>query len=568
MAEEPEAVVREPAESRATASGSQTASQPARHDHDWAFAVWGFASVLAVVVALSIRCLTRTDGNWAYVLDDTAIHLSMADTLRHGTWGITVGVYESASSSPVWTVLVTAATSVVPTGREFVPLALCVPCAFAILWLLGRSQDVVRPSSRRPLDVLVAVVLSVVVLFLPGLVLTGMEHALHAALVLAAVLVLHRTSTGDWPSSRRALAYVALAVAALTRFETLFVALGLMAGLAVSAALDAREGRRGRLVETVRTVVLVGTCTAVPVAGFALFNRAMGQELLPNSVVVKSPLRHAQLLPRDDILFALGEDPVVLVLFLVSLAYLVSALGAGGAPRRNVLPATTVVVTTLFHSGYADIGWFERYQAYVIVLGIATLLWIAGEVIDHDRLPAFLGVLVVGALVLTPLKVEVLREAPLASRNTYVERYQLGRFFGRYYEGQSVATGELGYASLFHDGPMLDVLGLGTHEVLEAIREIRYDDGFLHAVTERRGVQAVAMYSTSTIVPRPSTWVFVGDWELTMPRHGGGDMRLQFWAPDEDRADRLQAHFLEFAEQLPAGIRAVCWRCLDPGSSG
>ena len=50
---------------------------------------------------------------------------------------------------------------------------------------------------------------------------------------------------------------------------------------------------------------------------------------------------------------------------------------------------------------------------------------------------------------------------PLASSNTYRQRYQIGKFFENEYNGQPVATGELGYATLFHDGTVIDLLGLG-----------------------------------------------------------------------------------------------------------
>ena len=73
---------------------------------DRSFFVWGVASyliVLGVVLALSLR---QSDGHLVYVLDDPAIHQSVASNLlHHGTWGVVPGHFESASSSPLWTIV-------------------------------------------------------------------------------------------------------------------------------------------------------------------------------------------------------------------------------------------------------------------------------------------------------------------------------------------------------------------------------------------------------------------------------------------------------------------------------
>ena len=67
---------------------------------------WSLAFYLGVTAVLVASAMVRTDGHFTYALDDAAIHLSMGDVLaHHGTWGVVPGEFQSASSSPLFTLL-------------------------------------------------------------------------------------------------------------------------------------------------------------------------------------------------------------------------------------------------------------------------------------------------------------------------------------------------------------------------------------------------------------------------------------------------------------------------------
>ena len=54
-----------------------------------AFFLWGSAAYLIATFGVLARALGRTDGRMVYVIDDAAIHLSVARNLAdHGTWGV------------------------------------------------------------------------------------------------------------------------------------------------------------------------------------------------------------------------------------------------------------------------------------------------------------------------------------------------------------------------------------------------------------------------------------------------------------------------------------------------
>ena len=95
-------------------------------------------------------------------------------------------------------------------------------------------------------------------------------------------------------------------------------------------------------------------------------------------------------------------------------------------------------------------------------------------------------------------------EVPTAVQDTYQQRYQAGRFLGRYYDGEPVATGELGYISLDHDGPITDSSGSAT------TRCSRPSDGRcrsrarrLEPVAKDRGVKVAAVYPSTLLYDTP-----------------------------------------------------------------
>jgi hypothetical protein len=529
----------------------------ARPGADRAFERWGIAAYLVVVAALVVAVLVWLGGKFIYVLDDPAIHLSIADKLvRHGTWGVAAGHFQSASSSPLWTVLVAAGLAVTPGAvEEWVPLALNVVAGLGVVVVLGRAQVALRPGSDRGrrLDLVATAALVVVALFLPGLALVGMEHTLHVLLVLTAVIAVHqRVELGaarlGW------LPYALLALATLTRFETAFVAVGLAVGLAL-ADTDAAGDVRAAVQARWHPIVGVLAAAAVPTVAFALWNKAMGGGFLPNSVLAKGQgtgdrSSGSNGLGLSDIAGRLTHDPLLALLVGVAVIYLVVTWGR---PARQRLTAVTLVVASLLHAVLADMGWFERYQAYLLAVGVYFLLGVVADLPVELRRRAL-----VSAVALTVafgmIKIVLVAQTPLAADDMYRQQYQAARFFQRYYDGQAIATDQLGYISLLHEGPITDLAGLGDYEVLEerpADRSERPE--YWQRLSEERGLTVVAVYDTIALTGAPADWVLGASLHIDGEPVTSVTPNLQIWSATSDKAqvDALIAHLDEFQDDLP-----------------
>ena len=216
---------------------------------DRAFFRIGAASVLVVTAVLLAVSLTRNEGHLLYVIDDAGIHLSLARQLAtHGTWGPYAGHYASASSSPGWTLLL-AGLSLGRTGvLHVLPLVINLAAGLWIIRLFARHQDFLLPGKRRWVASLLVAVVPIVWWFLPGLAMVGMEHALHAALVLQALVLLAGLQTGHL-TVRRCWPFLAVvALASLVRYESAFLAVGCAAGIVLATtsrfANDATRDRQ------------------------------------------------------------------------------------------------------------------------------------------------------------------------------------------------------------------------------------------------------------------------------------------------------------------------------------
>lgn len=533
-------------------AGEALAARPAGSRRWWPDSFFGLAlaSYLAATIAVTGAMISRTGGRLIYVIDDPIIHLSVADNLLgHGTWGVEPGQFQSASSSPLWTLLLVPLLLVVPIADEWLPLLLNVVSGVALLAVLSWHQRVLRPGRKRPLDAVCVVVLVVAAGFLPGLAVTGMEHTLHAALVVAAVCLVSRDVLGPPGRWARWVPFAVLAVASLVRFETLFVAGGLAVGV-VAASIGAPDAparpSRAAWTAAVRRGVLLVASATIPVAVFAVGNRALGGGWLPNSVLAKGRGAGTEsALALSEILQRLLADPLLLALLLVSVGVVV----LGWRRSRAFVLASTMVVATVLHVALADLGWFERYQAYLVVLGVAVVLEVVAELPSPSARQAK-ALLALAALLLAVPKVALYPRAPRHAAEVEGHHLASARFLRDYYDGQPIGIDQLGYISYLHDGdgPITDFFGLGDDEALE-LRKNGVNPAGLDRLARTRGFRVAVTYELNV----PPNWIAVADLVLRNPATLELPA-LHVYATVPDEVVPLRTHLLDFRSSLPPGV--------------
>jgi hypothetical protein len=481
--------------------------------------------------------------------------------VHDGTWGVVPGVFESASSSPGWTLLLSGLTAVAPPAADALPLLVNLAAGIWLVWTFCANQRLIAPADRSWSTVLVGLVLGPVVLYVPALALLGMEHTLQCALVLYAFVRFERLQGRALTVRALLPLLVALALAGLVRFETGFVAVGFAVAFLVGTLTrftDPATGAPWRPAMAARAGVLAIGAGVLGAVGTGLVNWSFGRAFLPNSIVSKSIVDEdlspvGLLISPLDLVASLQRDPLVLAGVLLAASTLVWAWSGG--PRRPAAPAAAYLVAALLHARLADFGWYERYQAYLVVLAAYLAFQVLADVVPaHLRAAANVS-LVLTLSVLSITRIDLTLSAPRASSNTYRQRYQLGRFLERAYDGQPVATSELGYTSLYHDGPIVDVLGLGSHDVLDVIEGPGMDRARLARLLEDRRVPVLAVIGEYPI--RPEGWARVGVWLLDERLVPGPHGRvLEFWAPP-GRVEYLRRALGRFEARLPDRVVVV-----------
>jgi hypothetical protein len=501
-----------------------------------------YLGLLALLVCTS---LALNEWTLVYSLDDPYIHLALArNWLRSHSVGISLGQFAPASSSPAWTVLLTGCSALIGL-HEWVPLALNVVCALATLAIFwwGRAQlrGVDHDADRRWL--LIAAALPVL-LNLLGLTLCGMEHVLHAALVLAFTVTL-------WRGLSRPLDFAPFALALvlpLVRLESVFV-------IAAAALVLVR---RGKLIPALGLLA----CAGLPMGLLGLWTHAHGAFFLPNPIVAKAvpPQLDAWLSKWGYTSLGLLVNPLFVVILGWSLVYRrrVDGLVAEGFLFCFVIAALHLLLSTV-----GGIGLIDRYETYVVDLG---LLFVCssntqptGTALAFPRLPWPLklerGLIVAGVLE----RLCLLGTATFATNDIYEQQYQTARFVQQQFLHDSVVVNDIGLVSLRSEGTVTDLAGLGSTDVLRALRKVTDTRDLPLAAVEpilaRNGADLIAIYTAWFNPNLYESWEHVGSWSLPRPPIVVGDARVDFFAPDAERARELERRMRAFESQLPKQVR-------------
>jgi hypothetical protein len=500
-------------------------------------AVAVFVLAAAVLVAWSLR---HSGGHLVYALDDAYIHMAMARNLvEYGVFGVTRYGFTSSSSSPLWTLLLETFFALVGT-RAWLPLVLNLAAGVLLLAVADRVLRAHAVGPRLRLSALLAVVFLTP---LPSLVMTGQEHILHAALTIAFAGLLTPTD------STRGLVLLAPLLTAV-RYEALFLVL---VGCLLLAA------RR-----QLRLALAVGGLALVPPVVYGVVSVAHGWYPLPNPVLLKGALgehltgwHRLGLVPFLGGWSELARTPHLLALVALAAIALLARWRSPSSREGTLL--LLFVGTTLLHLQYAKTGWFYRYEAYLVALGIVALavaLHGLGGVVRPAWLPALLAS---AALLACGVRgVRSYLETPGAVGNIYEQQIQMGRFLARFYTGEAVAANDIGAICYLADVRVFDLWGLASREIAEAKLTGRYATPWIAERARAQGVRVAVLYERwlEAAGGVPPEWVRAGRWRVER-NVVLGDRTVAFYAVDPGEAGPLAEHLRAFAPELPPGVEQL-----------
>ncbi|GAP09254.1 hypothetical protein BECAL_00395 [Bellilinea caldifistulae] len=507
---------------------------------------------LLLALTLFWQALNNTGGQIGYPVDDAFIHMAIA---RHfaedGHWSVDLSPFTSASSSPLWTLLLGVIFRLGGV-RDWAALLLSLLAGAAALLM---AQRLLANSGRR----LVQVVLVILVLLftpLPVLALTGMEHALHALLSAAVLWSASELLAAPERSNRPGWGLLALcALLPVTRYEGLFLLFWV--GLALLWQ------------KRLRAAVTLAAAGASLMTLYGLISLANGWAFFPNSVLVKSVVDVssaaglAQFLTQG--IYNLLDTPALFGLIVaVLLAFgLGEGLGLLNSPQRWRVGLFVGMFS--LHLQLARVGWFFRYEAYLVFTGSLLLMELLGVLLKwlqsrpQERFtPLNAAALMLTLLLLLPLAYRggnAFSAYPLAVRNIHEQQVQMARFVSRFYNGQRIVANDIGAISYYADIHLIDILGLANRQTGRWWQEGSWNFANVDDLAQSEGAALAILYPEwFDLYSKPAGWVEVGRWRIADNIVCTSDT-VAFYALRPAQVNEIRQNLRDFSPELPETVQ-------------
>ena len=322
-----------------------------------------------------------------------------------------------------------------------------------------------------------------------------------------------------------------------------------------------------------------GLAATLPVAAYAAYSLGHGGAWLPNSVLIKGnipPASAGELAAfvvaglRRVVGAAIVSIPVLIAVFLSAMLRCRYEIAA----RECRFLLGLFILTVLLHGQFAAIGWFSRYEAYLVALGaaaicasIATLSMRNGasfnEAQEAPQPPAtwiMAAIVIAFAAPMGARALVTLRRDCQAPGGIYRQQCQMAFFVRDNYAGRAVALNDIGVVSWYGNARVIDLMGLANSRVFRARRDGKFNAAFIDAVCRDAGADVAIVYPEwfEAFGGLPGSWHEVGSW--TTPNNvAAASPTVHFYATrlasQSELARRFEAYSKKYQLDAPREAR-------------
>jgi hypothetical protein len=335
-----------------------------------------------------------------------------------------------------------------------------------------------------------------------------------------------------------ALAFLATAL----RFESLF-----LIALACTALLAQRR---------VVFAIALGLAGTAPVMALGLAGVAHGWWFLPTSIQLKGndPRQGWQAFVDRALTQARSMVPLLAVMcwLLVQLAIVRREVSA----RAQAL-GWLAVVAAAAHLCFARVGWFYRYEAYLIALGVlaASAMW---PVPPRDLLRGGRAIVaataVIAAGLLAGRGIAAHGDVVPAAAGIYRQQYQMALFLRGAYAGAPVVVNDIGAVTFLANVEPVDLAGLAHIGIARATVNRTLNPDVMRAAAREAGAGIAILYERwwAPWGGLPQEWIRVRRWSTTC--WICGDDTISFYGLTPRAAETLRSDLDAFEPTLPSGV--------------
>jgi hypothetical protein len=507
------------------------------------------------VTVLLIFSIRQNQGHLVYALDDPYIHMAIAKNFaQHGIWGITKYGFTSSSSSLLWTLLLSSIYFFVGVidVTTFILNVIFATITICLVYVLLRQYEL-------PTFYTFVALLSII-FFTPliALIFSGMEHTLHILITIPFVYISAKILSKEKSTLLESSSLLLLApLVTMARYEGLFLILVICTLFII----------RKRLLYSSFLFVLA----IIPIAIYGMISISNGWDFLPNSVLLKGNTPMFSLIGIAKFFYHFSKHmmttPHILILVMGALILFIFQFNK----QKTLWKDSTVMLiiftaTTFLHMLFARTGWFFRYEAYLVALGIFVIAiamrgYLPKKIsieFDKSLIPKYVAIVLCIFLVISPFAVRgfmSLKRTSQATTNIYEQQYQMGSFLKQFYQEESVAANDIGAINYLADIKCLDLWGLGSLEVARTKRDGGYDTQKVYNLAKQNNIKIAIVYDHwfEGNCEIPSEWIKVGEWEISNNVCGGDTVSL--YAVDPEGESKLIENLRIFSPQLPKDIK-------------
>jgi hypothetical protein len=490
---------------------------------------------------LLVLSLKNTYGVLTYGLDDPYIHLSMAKNwVQMGRWGVDGYTLSSASSSPLW-VLLLAVFKLFLNNRYFLWIPLVLNIIFqmfslyvVVQWVKGNFQSLTTLHLSNFL-----VLLSLTTSFVT-LTFSGMEHSLQIFLDILIIYLAIQFLVGK--KKYQAALLITAPFIPFVRYE------GLALLVAISVVLLIKKE-----IKLAILLIISGLLFIIPFGLWSVHNELY---FIPSSILIKSGVVYTNFYSTilgilNDFLnnfFLFKNNTHLITLFTINTLILYFALKEGNDRLINL---NLIFIITLFlHLLLGKLSY--RYDAYLVLIGVVIVYF---YLLEHQLSYEF-KLLLPFIILLIPFAIRIAGYPyfiPVTTKNIYEQQFQMAKFLKEYCNNCRVAANDIGAISYFTNIKLLDLVGLGSIEVAKLRMTNQFNNETVNQLIQAHHTELVIIYDDWFPDLKLADFTKIAKWTIQNNKACGSDT-VSFYSNNELLKQNL-SHMSSFSRyELPAGV--------------
>lgn len=485
---------------------------------------------------------------FAYPLDDPYIHLAIAKNLsNYGVWGVSAFAFSPSSSSLLFTILIALCNSTI-SSSIYTPLFINIISGIFLLFVL------MKISIKEQFSIKIYYLLGLLmIMFLPLIALTfvGMEHILQISFCLLLVYYVSDIFEKNKISFKTYVFIASIATIAISlRYETIFILFGIGVLLLIKKRF--------------KDILIMTILPLAPIIVFGSISLENGAYFLPNSLMMKGISPELNLYSILNLSFLWFERvlhyPHILSSFIILAAsiFLIDKNKRNLSNRKFVFNIITIIAFIL-HLTFARIGWFYRYESYLIALLLFSFVSVLVDVIKlHHRVvlnykKISIIVLIIIATPFFARTVSSIYKSSLAPKNIYEQQIQMAKFVNKYYQNSTIVLNDIGAVAYFNKVKIIDVKGLASTEIARAIKQNNFTNSFLDSLSKAKKANLAILYDLVTKFKLPKDWEKVAKWKIKNNIVCWKD-EVFFYAIGKNNYPILKEKLKKFENKLPKDV--------------